>query len=332
MLSVAPDGALEYASATARELLDCASDEALRRRWETLRPRLVGDAAAHGVRTNPVVRLAEAGGGWSLRFECHAVDTGAAGWLVLVRNRRAVDDLETELLLASRMRAQPYEQRVLAHDLKSPLNTMQLSLELLADALAEDDGMPAAVPSRERRLRHVGILREELARLNAILQSALEAREPLGTAAAPFDLREPVREIARLLVPQARRQRVDVDVQMPDAAVPAFGYRERLRQALLNVASASLEGMPEGGRLSLALENGPSSVVTVSDTGRGLPQPVLDGLYRTYYAGTPDAGDVRLYAARLTVESHGGEFEAGSVPGQGTRYRISLPPSGDTRV
>ena len=63
----------------------------------------------------------------------------AAGYLVLVKDRRTVDMLETDLVLASQMRSLAHVYRVLAHDLRAPLNSMQLAVDLLDDAGADPD-------------------------------------------------------------------------------------------------------------------------------------------------------------------------------------------------
>jgi signal transduction histidine kinase len=216
--------------------------------------------------------------------------------------------LETELVLASQMRSLAHVYGVLAHDLKAPLNAMQLALDLLADSLA-DPGPPAEAAAGERRQRYLAILREELARLDRVLRAMLEQKEPIASAAASFDLREVIQEVARLLLRPARRQRVEVRLDLP-AAMTMTGYRERLKQALLDLALSGLEAMPEGGRLGIAAAaQGDSLVVTVEDTG----------------AGGRSASGIGLYMARLVVESHGGEMVDEAQPGRGARFRVLLP-------
>ena len=325
VLWLGPDGELEFASVTARKLLGCEREEDLRLRWPGLKPLIARAGAASDAR----VRVVDVGGARSLRLECHAEEGG--GQLLLVKDRRAVDALETELLLASQMRSQPYAQRVVAHDLKSPLNSIQLSLELLADSLREED-IHASASSRERRQRHVAILREELVRLNRILQGVLDPRDGFGERGGIVDVREAIREIGRLLAPQARRQRVDLDVRVPEAAVEVRGSRDRIRQALLNAGIVALEAMTDGGRLSLGVATDGGAVVTVHGGGTSLPPHIIDALYRNYYGGAGHPGEERLYAARLTVESHGGEFMVESSPEGGLLFRIVLPLFGDRRM
>jgi two-component system NtrC family sensor kinase len=235
------------------------------------------------------------------------------GYCVLLKDPGAVDRLETELVLASQMRSLGHVHRVLAHDLKAPLNSMQLSLELLADSIASDDAA-AAPAAKDRRQRHVSILREELARLDRLLRDTLEPREPSAPAPATFDLRDVMREIRRLLLPLARRHRVDLDIQVPDAALAVAGHGQRIRQALFNLAMRGVAALADGGRLTVELKpQGQLAVVTLQ----------LDG---ARVADSPTgAGGLDLYVTRLVVESHGGKMVEELAPGAGTRFRLTLP-------
>jgi signal transduction histidine kinase len=217
--------------------------------------------------------------------------------------------LETELVLASQMRSLAHVYGVLAHDLKAPLNAMQLALDLLADSLANPE--PSEAPAAgERRQRYLTILREELARLDRTLRTMLEQKEPLDSVSGAFDLCEVIQEIGRLLLPQARRQRVEMKLELPPAAARVAGHRERVKQALLNLAIRALEAMPDGGRLAIgcAVQDA-MAAVTVEDNGSGLRK---------------SASGIGLYLARLVVESHGGDIVEEVVP-EGTRFKLTLP-------
>src|SRR5262249_21671842 len=151
LLVLDPDAGLEFANPLALELLGERDADALRRRWPTLRSRLglvaakLGDARAPG-------RVTAATGSAALRFGAYPLDEEAcSGCLVLVKDRRAVDVLETDLLLASQMRSVPHLYRILTHELKAPLNSMQLTLELLADRQS-GPADPAREAKRQRYL------------------------------------------------------------------------------------------------------------------------------------------------------------------------------------
>jgi len=326
VLLVGPAGRLEFANALALDLLGCAGEDELRQRWQEFEGLLHIDArqAAPGGKPKRItVDFPLDKGMRFLRLEIHTLqEETCEGCLVLLKDRQAGDILETDLLLASRMRSLVHVYRVLAHDLKAPLNAMQLTLELLADSAAQD----VATGGRARRQRHVEVLREELARLNRILQTMLDQKEAMHAVPHVFDLREVIREIVVLLAPQARGQRVEMRIQLPERAVSLQGYRDRLKQALLNIAINGLEAMPGGGRLAIDLHaQAADASVRIADSGSGIPDELLDEIHQIYFTTKKSGSGIGLYVARLVVESHGGEILVHSEPGTGACFTVNLP-------
>jgi signal transduction histidine kinase len=328
ILVLDPDAGLEFANPLAAELLGAPDPESLERRWPALREQLGLVPGRLGGKDAPARLTADTASG-SLRMEVYSLEEEACtGHLVLMKDRRAADVLETDLLLASQMRSVPHLYRVLTHELKAPLNAMQLTLELLSDPLSAP-----ADPAREaKRQRYLSVLRDEMKRLDRTLQTMLGENEPIGSVSATFDFRDVVRGIAALLTPQARRQRVTVDLRLPEHPVEVTGMRDRLKQALLNLAINALEAMPAGGRLGLAVSReGDHVVAECRDTGPGIQPEMLDEAYQLYYTTKKSGSGLGLYVARLVAESHGGEIRIDSRPGQGTAVALSMPARGPAR-
>ena len=180
-----------------------------------------------------------------------------------------IEALETDLCLASQLRGLSRVYRAVTHDLRAPLHSMVLNLELLRQSL---DGA-GGDEERAAQLEWVGVLKDEVERLNRSLQALLaETAPPPDHAREIFDAREVLREIERLLQPQARLQEVDLRVDFPETEVPILGYRDRIKQAILNVAINALEVMPEGGQLGLRLESSDGAArLAIEDSGPGHP-------------------------------------------------------------
>ena len=169
------------------------------------------------------------------------------GFLYLLRERMALDALETDLLLASQLRALSRVYRAVTHDLKAPLNAMVLNLDRLQVALRKGEGVEEA----EKTQGYLDVLREELERLDRSLVALLAETTPAGSGREEFDVRATIQEIERLLLPQARLQHVALEAQLPGTAVRIAGQRDRLKQAILNVAINALEAMSDGGALEM---------------------------------------------------------------------------------
>ena len=104
------------------------------------------------------------------------------------------------------------------------------------------------------------------------------------------------------------------------------GYRDRLRQAFLNVAVNALEAMPRGGHLTVeARRNGTQASVALRDDGPGIPPEALPRLFDPDFSTKDGGSGIGLHVARAVVELHGGEIRVESEPGRGTDVRVTVP-------
>src|SRR6185503_7411405 len=127
--------------------------------------------------------------------------------------------------------------------LRAPLSAMMINLDLLRETLATPSEQPG--DERERQARYVGVLRDELTRLNRSLHEMLTSTAPSSEQQRKFDLRVLLQDLGTLLDPQAKRQRVDLVLELDEGPVTLIGHPDRLKQAFLNVAVNALEAMAE---------------------------------------------------------------------------------------
>jgi signal transduction histidine kinase len=212
-----------------------------------------------------------------------------------------------------------------AHDLKAPLNAMALNLELLNESLRRDpdDDRPQVA---DQQRRYIEILKSEIFRLDRDLRMLLQQVAPPSEASADFDLRDVIADLTTLLAPQAKKQRVRLQTQVPEFPMPFTGHRDRIKQAMLNIAINALEVMPDGGALTVALDqrNGGARML-IEDTGPGIPNEILEHIYDMNFTTKNGGSGIGLYVARSVVESHGGLIRVTSEAERGTRFEVELP-------
>lgn len=317
---------LVFANPRACELLGCEHPEDMRQRW----PEVLGFLARCGpMEDSPAQFDFDVPGATESRaVHCRVyplAEETHRGFLYLLRERMALDALETDLLLASQLRALSRVYRAVTHDLKAPLNAMVLNLDRLQSALGRGDGAAEA----EKTQGYLDVLREELERLDRSLLALLADTTPAGKGREEFDVRATLQEIERLLLPQARLQHVALEAQLPGAAVRIAGQRDRLKQAILNVAINALESMSEGGALAMILEALPDEAeVRIIDTGPGIPAEVQPRIFDIHYTTKTTGTGIGLYLARCIVEAHGGAISVENRPGRGSEFRLRLPTLG----
>lgn len=209
----------------------------------------------------------------------------------------------------------------LAHEIRNPLSTIGLNLEVLAEEL----GTPQS-PREHRMLQKIEVVRRECDHLREILDAFLQFAQSSELLCELCQLNDVVRDFLDFYRPTAEAAGIDISPHLA-AHLPRVRLDRRLmRQVLLNLALNAQQAMPEGGLLELqtALEDG-SVVLRVIDNGLGMNEETLARIWQAFYSRRPDGNGLGLPAVRRTIQSHGGTIDCESSLGQGTRFTIRLP-------
>jgi two-component system sensor histidine kinase BaeS len=210
-----------------------------------------------------------------------------------------------------------------AHELRTPVAVLQAGHEALLDGLAEP------TPDQLASLRDE-VLR--LARMVADLQD-LAAADAAGLHLSwlPCDLAALAAVAADSLAAQFGAAGITMTRELSPVGI--LGDPRRLHQVITNLLTNALKFTPAGGRVTIATgADGTRAVLTVADTGPGIPADELPRVFDRFWRGrqatqTSGSGIGLAVAAELTV-AHGGRLSAASPPGQGTRMTLTLPTPG----
>lgn len=239
--------------------------------------------------------------------------------------QRTTDDGQ----LTNRLRAQYAEIAQLAgglaHEIRNPLSTLQLNLQLLAEDLQDPE------TTRERRaLQRVERLHHEVQRLHGILENFLRFARIRDLDVAPGDLNAVVEEVRDFYEPRAATKSIVIRSQLADD-LPRVGLEPDLfKQALLNLVLNAEHAMPAGGELILTTRReGESVVLDVTDTGVGMTEEVRERIFDAFYSTRPSGSGLGLPTTRKIIEGHGGTIDVQSEPGKGSRFTVRLPLPGE---
>jgi signal transduction histidine kinase len=238
------------------------------------------------------------------------------GHLVLLRET-APAPAERELLALAQRRTGASLYSAQSHDLRGPLNTMVINLELLKTTVRPDH------PKQERYVR---VLAEELTRLTRALLPFLEQLRPPRGRHGRVDVKEVVKEVEELLTPQARKQRARLETWVGDQELVVSGDRELLRLAVLALAVNAFEAVDgrQGTVEILAQRSGSRAVVAVVDDGPGIAGAERDKIFEPTYTTKGEGGGFGLAAARLIAGGHDGELRLADTE-DGSRFELILP-------
>jgi signal transduction histidine kinase len=314
-------GGIVSADQRAMELLGCPDRADLERTWSELRPRLEAQGLWGGGDRQATLDLP---GDGAARRLFHLRGDGG---VLLVQDAGAVEALESDLRLSALMRSLTNITPAVAHDLRAPINAMVFNIEILKETIASGKG--AEPGGRERQLRYVNVLKEELNRLHKEMEIFIAHISPRGDRTENLDLRELMEELSVLLTGPARKQQVQVRLQLPESSVAVEVNRYMLRQTLLHLSLAALTDVPKEGTLELRLERrGDRAWMRVAGNppGRAGSAGGVGGNTGFDIRFSPAGALAQLHVARGILASQGGEVRPGDAP---QSYEIELAVAGN---
>lgn len=212
---------------------------------------------------------------------------------------------------------------MLAHEIKNPLSTVGLNLQLLQEDLGPLNG------DSERLRNRLAIVQRETSRLRDILDDFLRYAGRLELDRKPTDLNALVEEVVDFFAPQALLQRVQLRFRPHGQPIIAEADAKAIKQALLNLMINALQAMNGPGELILSVsqKNNDLAAIDVIDTGPGIPPEALDKIFQADYSTKKGGTGLGLAMSRRIAEEHGGALTVTSEPGKGSDFMLTVPLS-----
>ncbi len=205
------------------------------------------------------------------------------------------------------------------HEIRNPLSSIGLNIEMLEEELAGGDvpgDARALLKSITREVQRLEHLSEEYLRVARLPSPRMEADD----VASILD------EIVAFARPEVEHAGCSLvlDVKAP---LPAAYFDEaQLRQAVLNLLRNAREAMPDGGPIELSVHaEGLSVVIEIADRGGGIPEDIRARVFDPFFSTKGEGTGLGLAITRHIVEAHGGGLTCDARDGGGTRFRIALP-------
>jgi two-component system sensor histidine kinase HydH len=206
----------------------------------------------------------------------------------------------------------------LAHEIKNPLSTIQLNLQLLREDLPETSG---------RLVNRLNTVQKEASRLREYLDDFMRFAGKIELQRAPVDIYNLMEELTDFYTPQAQLQRVQIRICRADHPIVANLDERLVKQAVLNLMINALQAMPaHGGEIILSAREEPGHVlVDVTDIGGGIPRETLARIFDAYYSTKKGGTGLGLAISRRIAEEHGGKITVASEVGKGSVFTLDFP-------
>ncbi|HLL71170.1 MAG TPA: ATP-binding protein [Pyrinomonadaceae bacterium] len=235
-------------------------------------------------------------------------------------------DLESRLNLAERSAVVGRLASAIAHEIRNPLNYINLTLDHLRTSLAPSD--PQKRSTVERLTTQ---LKAEVARINNRISEFLSYSRPAQLEMRPVDLRASIEDALRIVEVQAAESDIETRIEQAGDLPPVRGDAESLRSLFTNLiinAVQAMEGDGAGGRLTITLaadEEVQRARITVSDTGRGIAAENISQVFEPYFSTKETGTGLGLAIVKKAVDDHDGTISVTSKQGEGTTFTVTLP-------
>jgi two-component system, sporulation sensor kinase E len=228
----------------------------------------------------------------------------------------------------------------IAHEIKNPLNSLNIHAEILLKESQAGDGEPL---DREKVARAASVILEETERLTEIVNVFIQAARPQGPILEKHSINRVCEDIVRVLGPECEQAgvqlRAEFDPDLPLMLLDIHLMFQALRNLVRNALEAHQEvaaGRPGSRSAGEEEPAGPAIVlrtrlagdavnIEVIDNGPGIPEDKLDKIFEPYYTTKFDGTGLGLMVVYRVVTEHQGVIHVDSRPGLGTRFKITLP-------
>lgn len=214
-----------------------------------------------------------------------------------------------------------------AHELNNPLEGVLTYAKLMKRRVERGNLTPSQYAETVQEL---GIIAEETARCGNIVKNLLLfSRLKVGTS-AEVDLRAVVQQSTRLIDHHLKMHNIELELQLGETPLNIVCDSSQIEQALLAIEINAVEAMPEGGKLTIALEEDRRSNslrIIVRDTGYGISEEDMPHIFEPFYTTKHDGKGTGLGLSVVygIVEGHGGKIAVSSQTNEGTSFTITLP-------
>src|SRR5438093_1741957 len=251
----------------------------------------------------------------------------------MVEKLRQHRELEERLREAERLSAVGKLASGIAHEIRNPLNFMNLSIDHIRNRLGS--GRPEGTAEVMALMSNI---KAEIHRLNDMIENFLTVGKPLALNKSDVDLVALIREVVGLARQKAVEQGIAIEVSEATPIPRLQADPVQIKTCLMNVVLNAIQAMPAGGHLRVhtrrcaeawreghAPEPNGTVEVIISDTGPGISEEDLNRIFNPYFTTKKLGIGLGLAITKKIVEEHRGRISVRSRPNEGTDVVISLP-------
>ncbi|MBF0196631.1 MAG: hypothetical protein HQL32_02930 [Planctomycetes bacterium] len=211
----------------------------------------------------------------------------------------------------------------LAHEVRSPLNSIHLNIEMLEKAGCEQENQEGIDKFNKR----VGRIKLEVSNLQKTLTEFLQFAKPPGVKRMATDLKDYLHDVVEFIDAELNRENIRVKFNIAEHSYPVLIDRRQMEQVLQNLLFNARDAMSEGVITISTYENNHHVFIELEDEGPGMDEDVKERIFDAFFTTKKKGTGLGLGICRRIVDEHNGglEVESPLKNGKGCIFRIILP-------
>ena len=239
------------------------------------------------------------------------------------RAEEALREAQANLARVNRVTTMGELTASLAHEIRQPITAAVTDAKTCLRWLGRDQpDVPEARETAARIIKDVTRASEIISSISLLFKKGALQRDLV-------DVNELIREMTVLLHGEANRYSISIRTELSDDLPKVMADRVQMQQVFMNLMLNGIDAMKDmtgGGELTIRSEAGDGQLlISVSDTGVGLPPEQADQIFRAFFTTKDDGTGMGLPISRSIIESHGGRLWAAGAPGCGATFKFTLP-------
>ncbi|CAN5744000.1 ATP-binding protein [soil metagenome] len=230
--------------------------------------------------------------------------------------------LEAQLQQAEKSAVVGRLASAIAHEIRNPLNYINLTLDHLRSKFAPEDAQKHATFEKL-----TAQLKTEVGRINQQVSDFLSYSRPIKLDLQPLEVREVIKDSRRIIEPQAQELNIKIGLVERENVPKILGDAEVLRSVFNNLLTNAMQAMETtGGNINMTISpDGNFVKIEVADKGIGIREENLSKIFEPYFSTRETGTGLGLAIVKKIVDDHNGTIDVASNLNEGTKFTVRLP-------